>query len=212
MKLLVHIIAIVASAASLSPRALGVIEPRWVQVGPGAPNQPAGVTTYSLVVDLSNTSLFNVAIMLATLPEGNEYFNHPIGSFHPPYPEWFAPPGGDPSVAYDTYVATTHGFAQPPSIPGRAFEPGAAIVGVGRLFDVAWGATPNSGPPLGQGLEIARLSVIGGGIPVVDERSAVFSSDAPNVIIPIPPLPEPGVDMAMLVMVGLAGRSFRSPQ
>src|SRR5688572_28435635 len=50
MKPAIHIVAIIVLC--VSSHAAAEITPRWVQVGPGAPNQPAGVTTYSLVVDL----------------------------------------------------------------------------------------------------------------------------------------------------------------
>jgi hypothetical protein len=93
-----------------------------------------------------------------------------------------------PELHFDTYVGTTLGFAQAPVILGRAFDAGAAIVGQGQVFDVSWRAVPASGPPFGQGLEIARLSVIGGAIPDIDPRSAVFAhNDLDNpVFIPVP--------------------------
>jgi hypothetical protein len=190
---LIKSIAAAATAIGISASvAAAAIQPRFVIIGPGVPGQPAGVTTYSVVVDLSGISLFNVANMLATLPPGSTFYQAPFGSDTAPNPAIVAV---FPETAYDTYVSTTLGFAQAPAIPGRAFEPGPANVGNqppgdNRTFDVAWGATPNSGPPMGQGLEIARLSVIGGGVPQIDVRSAVFSSDRPND--PVYFVPEPG--------------------
>jgi hypothetical protein len=169
-----------------------------------------------LVVDLTGTSLFNVANLLARLPAGSTYYNNAFNGDSTPNPAIVA---AFPEAAYDTYVGTTLGFAQAPAVPGRAFEPGTANVGTqppgaNRDFDVAWGATPNSGPPLGTGLEIARLTVLGGGVPDVMDQSelpgggtsvsAVFSSDAPNDAVEIPEIPEPATFGIAALGLGLA--------
>jgi hypothetical protein len=182
------------------------ITPRWVVIGPGAPNQPAGVTTLSLVVDLTGSSLFNVANLKLTLPPGQTFYQNGVGSDTYPGPNLVTI---FPALAYDTYVSTTLGFAQAPAIPGRAFDPGPANVGNtppgdNRDFDVAWGATPNTGPLNGTGLEIARISFFGVGFPSYDPRSAVFSSDDPNTPVFIPdPIPEPATALAAACGLGL---------
>lgn len=173
------VLGVAASAANAG------ISARWVTIQ-GATNQPAGATTYSLVVDLTGSSLFNVAGLQAILPAGSSYFNQvPFGTDTKPSAALIAV---FPDLAFDTYVSTTND-AQAPAIPGRYVGPGAAIVGAGQEFNVAWGATPNTGPTGGTGLEIARLTVLGGGAPAVNGE--VRSSDDPNTAVAIPPIPEP---------------------
>ena len=191
------VLGVAASAANAG------ISARWQIIGPGAANQPAGVTTYSLVVDLTGSSLFNVAGLQATLPAGSTYHQDALGSTTTPNPAFIAL---FPSLAYDTYVGTTAGFAQAPAVPGKYVGPGAAVVGEGQEFNVSWGATPNTGPTGGQGLEIARLSVLGGGVPNV-VGGEVRSSDAPNTAVPIPAIPEPAT--LGLAAIGLGLVSLR---
>jgi hypothetical protein len=143
-----------------------------------SPTMPAGAQSYSLMVEfLTPGELFNTASLKMTLPAGSSFYNNLFGSDTTPNPALVA---AFPDLAYDTYVATTAGFAQAPSIPGRAGDPGAAIVGQGQNFDVSWGATPNTG---GTGeLEIARFTWTGGpGFPNQDvPLSRIFLSSDPN--------------------------------
>jgi hypothetical protein len=131
------------------------------------------------------------------------YFNHSFGGDTTPNPAVIA---AFPELAYDSYVSTTAGFAQLPAIPGPPGPPDAPPVFRGQVMDAAWGATPNTGPLNGQSLEIARASIPSGVIPILNPAggfgvSAVFSSDEPNIPVPIPPIPEPA---ASTLIAGLA--------
>jgi hypothetical protein len=213
----VAVLGIAASSVSAA------ITPRWVQNEvPGTvlalPTVPDDLQSWSLVVDLTGASLYNVSNLKATLPVGGTYYNHAAGGNVKPNPVFVQL---FPDLAFDTYVHTTTDGGpggQDPVLPGRAFEPGSPIVGTGRDVDVAWGATPNTGPAGGTGLEIARLSWSGSGVPVVhdgvvtspaNQVSAVFDSVNPNVGVPIPQLPEPtalGLAALGLGLVGLRRR------
>lgn len=190
MSLVKSLSAVVVLGAAASAASAG-ITPRWVDVTPASypAGVPAGARSFSLVVDLSGASLFNVAglrLDQTDLP-GVTFYNDGFGSDTTPNPA-FLPVF--PSLAFDTYVGTTAGFAQAPSVPGRYEGAGGAIVGQNGEVNVAWGATPSTGPAGGQGLEIARLTLVGplvaGETPV---RGEVRASDATGVAVPLPPLP-----------------------
>jgi hypothetical protein len=163
------------------------ISAAWVErTGPA---QPAGARTFSLVVSLTGSSLFNVAgfkLDQTDLP-GMEVVQVDtiLG------PNDFKPTAGlitlTPAVEFDTYVTNTDGTN--PSIPGKYIGTGAAELRSTTAFNVAWGATPNTGPAGGANLEIARISlrnVLNGFTPVQGE---VRSSDDPNTAVPLPPIP-----------------------
>lgn len=208
---------VVSAAVGLSASIAGAaITPRWVE-NPIAPaaivEEPllANARSFSLVVDLSGASLFNVAglrLDQTDLP-GVTLYNHPFGVDTPPAAP-FIPVF--PALAYDTYVATTLGSLQAPSVPGKYEGPGAAVVGQNGEINVSWGATPASGPLGGTGLEIARITLLGipPGFPIFvpNIRGEVRASDAPNVAVPLPPLiPEPG--SLALAAAGVAGATLR---
>lgn len=141
----------------------------------------------SLQVDLAGPSLFSAAGVRFVVAPGAQFYNHTFGTSTTPNPALFPL---FPGVEFDTYVGTTLGFAQAPVVPGRYLGPGAAVVGEGAVFDVAWGAWPSTGPIGAQSREIARLTVIferyqSVGITAGGEFR---SSDQPTVVVPFLPL------------------------
>jgi hypothetical protein len=220
----VKLLFVVAALTIASSFARGAVTPRWVR-NPIAPHVlalppfPDDAQSWSLVVDLSGSSLFSEAKLQATLPPAGAYYNHAGGTNF----RYFSLLGMTlfPDLAFDTYVATTtsgRSIGSDPDNPdpvlaGGAFDAGPAIVGSGQQFDATWVATPNTGPAGGTGLEIARLTWSGGGVPIISDGvlnpdgpnpnriSKVFSSDDPNNGVPIPQIPEPA-SLAMLALVG----------
>lgn len=186
--------AVVVLGAAASAATAG-ITPSW-RVNPisaaaiAADPRLDGAISVSLLVDLSGASLFNVAGMTITQADlpGAEIIqvNTLFG------PNDFRPTaaliGFAPAVEFDTYVHTTSA-TQNPAIPGPYTATGAAVLQSSTAFDVAWGATPGTGPLNGQGLEIARLTfrnVVPGFTPV---RGEVRAEDATGVAVPLPPIP-----------------------
>lgn len=184
------ILAAVAAAASSASAA---IVPSWrgnpISAAAIA-NDPAlrGAVSISLMVTLSGASQFNVAgldFSPVLSGSGGTVYNNPFGGSTAPSTALLAV---FPALEYDTYV-TGPDRAGAISTPGKYSGAGTADFGPGGSFNVAWGATPNSGSP---GIfEIARLTFLnlaplGGPIPVNGE---VRSSDAPNTPVPVPSIP-----------------------
>lgn len=171
----------------------------------------------SLMVELTDGSLFNAAGLDLTPVigiNGVQYYNHPaFGTDTTP------PVGGPPifpDLQFDSYVGTTSGSSQPPSIPGKLNGIGPAQVGSGGQFNVAWVANPNTG---GTGpREIARITVLNAVFASIDvplSRGFVADSLNPNTNIPLPPIPivaipEPlGLSLVCLGAMALRRRKFR---
>jgi hypothetical protein len=175
--------------------------------------QLATAVSVSLVVTLTGDSLFNVAGMKFTANdvEVNGFFNQvPFGSDHKPNAALVA---AFPDLEFDTYVATT--TDQIATVPGRYVGTGAALVSAPNEINVAWGATPNTGPLGGVDLEVARVTYFGiaqySGDFTVAIEGAIRDSVNPNTDIPIPrfpnfQIPEPSCAAAVLVAAPLVGR------
>lgn len=212
-------LAVVAAAIAAIPwcAASSEIIPHWhvepisaaaIQENPAL----ADATNVRLLVTLTGTSLFNVAGFdwdQHTYP-GARFFNHPAGGDTGPL--WIPI---YPALAYDTSVSTTNP-AQAPSVPGGYLGPGPPNIGFNGDLNVAWGATPNTGPAGGVDLMIMNVTFLNGGpLVLVDVTGEVRSGDAPNVITPLPPMPvpagavpEPAVALP-LCLIGVALRRSR---
>lgn len=220
------VVVCVVLAAS-APGAMAGISTRWRQnpIPQAAINDDprlAIAASWSLLVDLTGTSLFNVGGLHLQITSSHAmFYNHVLGGDVPANPLVLSM---FPSLEFDSYVSTTVGFAQAPSIPGRYIGPGAPLVGVDREFNAAWGATPNTGPLHGTGLEIARFTM------VFDHFATAFytvngevrSSDDPNTAVTfrflgpipiVPTTPEPtaaaGV-LALAITAAVRRRAARS--
>jgi hypothetical protein len=177
-----------ASAAIIPSWRINPISPAAITANP----QLANAMSVSLMVELTGGSLFNVGgLDLASVLPGVTFFNQAnFGSDTRPNPSLFPL---FPDVEFDSYVATTG--SQAPAVPGKLNGIGAADVGQSG-FNVAWGATPNTG---GTGLlEIARITMLGGtgsagvsSIPL--SNGLVADSLNPNVNVALPPIPNPFV-------------------
>lgn len=185
----------VITLAAAASGADAAIIPSW-RVNPIGPSaitvhpQLANALSVSLMVELTGGSLFNVAgLDLGSLMPGMTFFNQPgFGLDSRPNSGLFPI---FPDLEFDSYVATT--TSQAPAIPGKLNGTGAADVGQSG-FNVAWGATPNTG---GTGLlEIARITMLGGNsvvttVPIPLANGLIADSLNPNVNAALPPLPVP---------------------
>lgn len=159
--------------------------------------QLAGAVSVSLVVTLTGGSLFNGAALSFSAKdvEVNGFFNQsPFGSDAAPSPALFSL---FPDLEFDTYVSTTDG--QTPAIFGRLTGSGPALLGTTagpfgpQEMNVAWAATPNTGPTGGVDLEIARVTYFATSFYTteftVPVSGYVYDSINPNTNIFVPPFP-----------------------
>lgn len=209
-----------ASAAIIPSWRINPISPAAVTANPAL----AGAVSVSLMVELTDGSLFNVAgLDLDQIFEDASggsyqpnYFNQAFGSANnKPNPGLVAL---FPDLAFDSYVATTND-ASAAATPGRLNGTGAAQVGDGA-FNVAWGATPNTGGSGAGPLEIARITwlassglVAGINTPVPGPGSQPVrgrvsgDSGGPVALPPIPVgIPEPTMGIALAGLALLAVR------
>lgn len=191
-------LCVLAGISACASTASAAIVPFW-RVNPITPAalaaspQLANAISVSLMVELTGGSLFNVAgLDLSGIPllSGVQYYNHFLGADTIPTNALFPI---FPDLEFDSYVATTAAYSQQPSIPGRLNGTGAAQVGTDGQYNVAWGATPNTG---GTGsIEIARVTMLGFfpqiSIPIPITNGLVADGLNPNVNVPLPPLPLP---------------------
>lgn len=191
-----------ASAAIIPSWRVNTITPAAITANPALAN----AKSVSLMVELTGGSLFNVAgLDLASLLPGVTYFNQAgFGSDTRPNSGLFPI---FPDLEFDSYVATT--TAQAPAVPGKLNGTGAADVG-GTGFNVAWGATPNTG---GTGLlEIARITMFGaedGTTAIPLSNGLVADSLNPNANIAIPPIPVAIPEPMSFALAGLGLLALR---
>lgn len=193
-----------ASAAIIPSWRVNTISPAAIAASP----QLANAVSVSLMVELTNGSLFNAAgLDLAPLLFGVTFYNQSVfGSDTAPNPLLFPI---FPDLEFDSYVGTT--TSQAPAVPGKLNGTGAAQVGTGGQFNVAWGATPNTG---GSGpREIARITVdyLPPFVFIPMMNGLVIDSLNPNTFVPLPPIiiPEPACVAALGLAVVLKRRSRR---
>lgn len=193
------VLAVVVVAASTlvdtARNAVGGIIPRWITVPIAPPGTPAlpNALTVALVVDLTGASLFNVAGLRVGQEDvpGAAFYNSPQQQPYPHPSILFAPTTPD---YYDTHVFTTDPY-QAASVPGAYTRQGPALLGETGEVDVAWGATPNTGPAGGTGLPIAQITFLNvdlaAGLVLRPVRGEVRASDDPNTPVSLPPMPAP---------------------
>lgn len=200
---------ILAAAVVATSPTLAGITPSW-RINPITPGAIAleprliGALSLSLMVELDGGSLFNFGgLDLNQQLPGARYFQHPSGTTAQPPPLWLPP-----DVGFDTYVSTTNPD-QWAAVPGPLNGVGAAQIGdVG--FNIAWGATPNTG---GVGpREIARITFLasngfsvaapGQGVTLPLDQGLVADSINPNTLIALPPLPIVVPEPAAVLSVG----------
>jgi hypothetical protein len=201
MSLVKSLSAVVVLGAAVSTASAG-ISASWRQNNiPGSIAALNGYVSYSLVVNLSGNSLFNVAglrINPSDLP-GVEYYHDAFGAAGQNAPGLSALFPSFPALEFDTYVSAAGGGST--LVPGRYEDPGAAQIGNATSPDpsiaaapgqvnIAWGGA-NSGTLGAQGLEIARLTFRAPGLTsgFTNVRGEVRASDDLNTAVPLPPLP-----------------------
>ena len=154
-----------------------------------------------LVVDVDAGDTYRSGGALVRLTAGS-FFNHPGGGDGPPSP---AIVGAFPSAAYDTHVSSGIPLMGPAIIGGYSGT-GAAMVGVGPDFNVAWGpVTPIPGPV---SLSIARLTFPASNVGTPLEAQMITSSAPNGITFQLALIPEPTAQVVFLA-AGAAGLAVR---
>ena len=200
-----HITLLIVCTACLQPRSAMAINRITVVHAPisaaALADNPllSSHLSVDLVVEVDAGDTYQRAGALVRLPAGS-FFNHPAGGDGPPSPGIV---GAFPSAAYDTHVSSGIPLMGP-AIFGRYSGTGAALVGVGPDFNVAWGP-PIPGPV---SLPIARLTFPASNIGTPLEVQMITASAPNGITFELALIPEPTAQVIFLA-AGAAGLAVR---